>query len=307
MGRDADRELLALAARQNSVFVVADAVGAGLTEHQCEHRIATAQWSAAHRGVYYPAGVELDWRGWLRAACLAGDPGVASHRSALALWDLPGQRRHVVELVTPHGDRVRRPDVVAHQTRDLPTSDLADVDGIPVTAPARSLIDSAAVLHASTLELAVDEALRRELVDLATVWHRLDGLARPGRRGIRALRDVLARRHPDADLAESVREAMLLKALQDARLPSPTPQFEIRDGRGHFVARVDAAYPASRIAIEYDSYLHHGGRRKHLEDLARRNALTALGWQVVHVAAPDLRSGAKAVCDAVRTLLDSAA
>jgi very-short-patch-repair endonuclease len=306
MGGDADRQLFALAARQDCVFTTADALASGLKQSQCEYRVASGQWLVVFGGVYQPPGVELSWRGRLRAACMAGDPGVASHRSALALWDLPGQRRHVAELLTPHGDRVRRVDVVAHQSRDLPADDLTAIDDIKVTTPARTLVDVAAVLHPTVLETTVDEALRRSLVDFATLWCRLEGLAKPGRRGIRPLRRVLAKRHPSADLAESEREAMLLRALRDAGLPAPVPQFEIHDDGGTVVARVDAAYPWARLAIEYDSYLHHGGRAKHVSDLARRNALTALGWRIVHVTAADLRAGTS-LTDAVRTVLQGAA
>lgn len=209
--------------------------------------------------------------------------------------------------MTPHGDRVRRPGVVAHQTRELPDGDITEIEGIAVTTPARTLVDVAAVLHPSTLELAVDEALRRELVELSTLSCRLEELAKPGRRGIRALRRVLCQRRPDAAPTESVRETMLLNALRRAGLPEPWIQFEVQDDHGRFVGRVDAAYPEERIALEYDSYLHHGGRSKYLRDLARRNALTSAGWQVVHVTAPDLRKGATATCDALRTLLKRAA
>jgi very-short-patch-repair endonuclease len=132
-------------------------------------------------------------------------------------------------------------------------------------------------------------------------------MAKPGRRGIRALRRVLAQRRPDGAPTESVRETMRLDVLRRAGLPEPRVQYEVRDEQGSLLARVDAAYPAQRIALEYDSYLHHGGRTKYVRDLARRNVLTAAGWRVIHAAAPDLRNGGSAVCDALRALLRSPA
>jgi very-short-patch-repair endonuclease len=54
------------------------------------------------------------------------------------------------------------------------------------------------------------------------------------------------------------------------------------------VAVVDFAYPDRRIAIEVDGYRWHAGRRRWERDLARRNALTALGWRVLHVTAADI-------------------
>lgn len=303
MGRDADRQLAAIAAKQDSLFTRDTAISCGLTRKQCDQRLATEQWVEVYRGVYHPAGTEIGWRARLRAACMVADPGVSSHRSALAIWDLPGQRRTKVELLTPHSVRVRRGDVVAHQTRALDPSDVTVVDGIPVTTPVRTLIDSAAVLHRSTLQLAVDEALRRALVEFDELWLRFDELSKPGRRGIRELRSVLAARHPDAELTESTRELMLLRVIERAGLPDPVAQQVITDGTGSFVARVDAAYPDLRIALEYDSYLHHGGRSKYVRDLARRNELTALGWQVVHFTTADLTRGGRRLCGTLRAVL----
>jgi len=136
------------------------------------------------------------------------------------------------------------------------------------------------------------------------LWRRLEELARPGRRGIKALRTVLAARHPDAALTESVREHLLLEVLRRAGLPRPIPQFEVRGTDGRLVARVDAAYPDIRLALEYDSYLFHGSRAKYTTDLGRRNRLTALGWRVVHISGTDLRSGPAQLVADVRSLLE---
>jgi hypothetical protein len=46
-----------------------------------------------------------------------------------------------------------------------------------------------------------------------------------------------------------------------------------------------------KIAIEYDSYEHHTGRRAIVHDAARRNHLIALGWAPITATAPDLQSG----------------
>jgi very-short-patch-repair endonuclease len=194
-----------------------------------------------------------------------------------------------------------------HETRWWSSDDVHRLEPVDVTLPARTLIDAAAVLHQSTLELAVDEALRRGLVAFDTLWQRVEGLSQPGRRGIRSLRGLLARRHPEAALTESVYEHLLVKALRAEGLPSPVLQHVISDEAGRAVARADAAYPRAQIAIEYDSYLHHGARAKYVRDLSRRNDLTALGWRVLHVTAPALRSGAPDLCRALRSLLAHAA
>ena len=62
---------------------------------------------------------------------------------------------------------------------------------------------------------------------------------------------------------ESEAEHLILRLLTKQGLPTPTPQYEIRDSDGTLVARVDFAYPDLKIAIEYDSYAHHPGTEAH--------------------------------------------
>src|SRR5205823_3490222 len=101
MGREADQALARLAQRQ-LVFTRDDALACGLSELECVYRISTRQWIAVFRGVYRLAGPDLDWRGLGAAACrAAAGPAAVSYRSALAIHDLPGGRRHVTEISTP--------------------------------------------------------------------------------------------------------------------------------------------------------------------------------------------------------------
>jgi very-short-patch-repair endonuclease len=53
------------------------------------------------------------------------------------------------------------------------------------------------------------------------------------------------------------------------------------------VARVDFAWPAAKIALEYEGRWH-GERQNVARDRRRLNRLTAAGWTVVFVTAEDL-------------------
>ncbi len=303
-----DAELARRAERQYGIFSLRDVTELRFTEAERRERLESGRWQPVHDNAYRVAGAPRLWKGDLLAACWAGGfRAAASHRSALALMNLPGGRRNVPEIVTPRWRRARHDGVVVHETTVLSADDVTGVDGIPVTTPARTLVDAAAVLHPSTLDIAVDEALRRDLVTFDALWTRVAELGGRGRAGTAHLRAFLAARHPDADLSESVRETLLVDALVAANLPRPVLQQEIRDRSGTFVARVDAAYPHARVALEYDSYLHHGGRAKHARDLERRNRMAALGWHVISVTGPALRAGAADACRAVRALLQGAA
>ena len=87
--------------------------------------------------------------------------------------------------------------------------------------------------------------------------------------------------------------------LIDGGLPRPHAQVEVFSPGGRFVARVDLAYVEERLAVEYDGAWHWDQRR---DDDRRRDALRALGWEVLVFSADDLRTPDRVVAR-VRTAL----
>lgn len=85
-----------------------------------------------------------------------------------------------------------------------------------------------------------------------------------------------------AGISESELETRFLRALHEEGLPIPVSQYEVRDG-GHFIARVDFAYPDRRLAIEAYGQRHHSVWSDQEHDLARQNEIIALGWRVIVV------------------------
>lgn len=234
------------------------------------------------------------------AACLAcGPTAVISHLSAAALLGILDRGRRLVEVTIPRSDRRSCPGVVVHRSLALPRADVTTVHAIPVTTPARTLIDLASVETAEALEEALDAALRMRLVSMARLRWRLDEIGGSGRNGAGALRSLLDARAPTSVAAQSPLETRVAQALREAGLPDPVKQYEIRDA-GRLIAVVDFAYPDLRVAIEADSYRWHTGRQRFDHDLARRNALTALGWRVIHVTSTDLTTRRDGVLAEIR-------
>jgi len=145
-------------------------------------------------------------------------------------------------------------------------SDLQDVDRttigvIPVTTPARAVIDAASVLDLARLCELVDAGLTagkptRQALELAVARV----ARRPGRKGIPRLRTALEVWAPGI-VHDSVAEARLFRLLEAWRFPLPIALHVIRDAGGHAVCETDAAWPASRVALDYDSARYHGPRR----------------------------------------------
>lgn len=169
----------------------------------------------------------------------------------------------------------------------IPAVDVTVVDAIPVTTPARTMIDLAAMIPRETVEEALDDALRRGLTSISRLRWRIDELARRGRPGIAIVRALLDARMNKTTVPQSVLETRLLRMIKRAGLPAPRCQHEIKD-RGKLIAIFDFAYPDVRLAIEADGYRWHTGRLRWEQDLARRNAVTARGWRMIHLTATDL-------------------
>jgi len=299
----ADVIVRSLAAQQHGVFHLGQLDGHALTRPTRERRVQSGTWSSLYDGVYRLNGAPPLWEGDVLAACWAGGPrAVASHRTAAALWALPGKRRQPIEIMCPRWRRAQTAELVVHESMALDPDDVSSVDGIPVTSIARTLLDLGAVARPLTVQMATDNALRRELVTLADLHGLLPRLGRSGRNGAGVLRAVLDdrgwRRPTDSEM-----ESLLLDIVQRHGLPVPTVQFIVLSDRGEFLGQVDAAYPAVKLAIEYESYEHHVGKLALVRDSARRNQLIAAGWTVITATAVDLQSGGQDLCNAIRACL----
>jgi predicted transcriptional regulator of viral defense system len=296
-----DRRVAEFATLHHGCFAIQDLRAMEVTAGQRRRRLETGRWLEVYDGVYRIAGTPRSRTGDLLAACWAGgDDAVASHRSAAMLWDLPGGGREVLEITCPRWKRAKESGLVVHETTALSSIDRAVRIGIPVTTIERTIFDLANVVRLTTLDLAIDNALRRELTTLEELHATLARLARRGRRGTQMFRRALAERVPGEGLSESERERLLFGVLRRHGFPPPTAQYEILDDAGVFVARADFAYPDLKIAIEYDSYQEHVGKLALVRDSARRNSVVALGWAPIVATAVDVQNGGGQLADALR-------
>jgi hypothetical protein len=296
MDANKDRAIAELAAAQHGVFTDEQAGSVGLARHHRDSRVRAGRWLVVHRGVYRMAGAPESWRGKVLAACWAVHGiAAASHRTAAEIWALPGGRSGDVEITCHRWDRSFVDGLLVHETKLLRPEDLTMVDGVPVTTVEQTILGLAALVTPNVVEMALDRALQREL----TTRTRLDSFIRDkgarGRNGIGVLRELLRQQDPLAGVPESAMETKLKQLLRRHGLPAPEFQYVIRHN-GQFVARVDAAYPELRIAIEFDSYEHHTGKRAIVRDNDRRNRLRRIRWQTVTFTAADLsRDGGEAM------------
>jgi hypothetical protein len=239
--------------------------------------------------VYAVAGVPDSWSRRV-AVAVASTSGWASHRTAATLWELDGfepREDGEIEVLTPKGRRLERRDKwTVHETRRFREVDLTEVDGIPCTTVARTILDLPAVAHPSAVGQALDSACRRWPDMLTTIGQRFQEVGGRGRAGSRILRVMLEERLGAGRFAQSGFERHALRLVRSIGLPEPVLQCRVSDI--DFVAYLDLGWPAIKWGVECDSLAFHSGKRAHESDRARRRRLKQLGWDLVEITYDDV-------------------
>lgn len=296
---DTERRLAQLARRQHGLITAEQAARASLSTDMQKRRVRSGRFVRVTPGVFALAGTADTWRQRALAAVLAAGPGaVASHTTAAALFGLSSCRFRAVEITVATGRSHRSRLATVHETVDLSRIDMTSIDQIPVTRPARTLIDLAGSVNKSVLEEAVDDALIRRLVTLDRLESRSRELAGRGRRGSVILRDVL-RCWTAGEMAESAAEMRMVRRLVASGLRRPALQYEVRDRGGHFIARLDAAYPDDMVGLEMNGFRWHGTPRRFARDPQRLRRLAAMGWIILPCTPVDLAGDGRELAEQV--------
>lgn len=284
-----ERRLATLAESQHGVFTCAQAAACGFSERMVERRAALGSYERLHPTVYAVAGAPRTWFMEVSAAVLSvNDYAAASHQTAAVLWGMTDRRPDRIDVVTRRWDRVRRPGIAVHESRDLLPQDRAVLDGIALTSPVRTIVDLGAEARPWLVESCLDAALRAELFDLQDVRRLIARVGRRGRRGVGTIRPLVEERLKWRGLTESELEDKFRRLIELSGLPQPIPQFQVRDSSGRFVCRADFAYPALRLLIELDSEAFHMDRSTFQRDRAKQNRALTLGWTTVRFTWEDV-------------------
>jgi len=234
-------------------------------------------WRRVFHDVYVDAEVPDTHALRCRAAGLILPAGSAvTGRSAACLQGLPLGRPHEpVQVLAPSTSRCRAKGLRIHHGV-LPAAQVLPGPP-PVTVPARTAWEIAREPDSVEAVAALDVLLSHRYVSSQTLaaW----AAAKPRSGAAAAIRLADAR-------AESPQESRTRVRLVRAGFPAPLPQYIVR-ADGTFVARVDLAWPAVRVAVEYDG-AWHGNSEQFRRDRARLNRLTEAGWTVPFVTAQDL-------------------
>lgn len=290
-----------IAAANHGIVVGSDVRRSGWHSESAPRKLADrGALVRVDRGVY-AVGYEPAGRSarLMIAVRSAGEGAAVSHRAAAQSWNCSRRRKEWIEVSTPRR-RGDRPGIVLHQRIVLPPEDVTLVEEVPTTTPVRTMADLATVIGADELAHAMHQALYHELTTELELAARGRQLASERARGSRTFAVALSMNLDDCAGTMSRFEDELAAFV---RPRSPVPpllnlKVELPDGG---VAFLDQAWPAYRIYLEGDGFVHRFAATRR-RDAARTSKLAALGWTEFRVTDTDFRRDPNR---AMRPLLDA--
>jgi very-short-patch-repair endonuclease len=265
-----DRLILALARGQHGAVAVRQLEAVGVSRKVMRHRVSMGWLVPVHRGVYLVGPLRSPLSESMAAVLALGDGALLSHYPAAVLWGLRPSPAGRME-VTVVGRDARGPAEISVQRIDhLDPDDATTRDGIPVTSPARTLLDLATQVSAKHLSRATDEARVHRLVTDPSLNEQFQRY--PHHRGTAALKNAL---QTEPALTRSKAERQFLELIRAARLPEP--ETNVRVGNWE----VDFLWRDHNLVVEVDGYAFHSSRSSFERDRRRDAELAAMQIRVM--------------------------
>jgi very-short-patch-repair endonuclease len=272
-----DGEIARIAELQRGIIHRRQLLEADLTAAQIKHRLATGRLHRLYARVYVVGRPRLEPLAAATAAVMHFEGhALLSVRSAGCLWEQIDGPELPVEVTVVGVDARSRQSLVVHRVRKLSQADVRLWKGLPVTSPARTLVDLAGILDMAELEAAYAMTLRRKLVTLDEIS---DAIARaPGRKGVGMLK-ALVDDGAQPTLTRSKYERKLRTLIREADLPQPLVNTKVERHE------VDFFWPKHRLVVEFDGFGTHGHRTSFETDRLRDQRLIAAGYRVLRITA----------------------
>jgi very-short-patch-repair endonuclease len=180
----------------------------------------------------------------------------------------------------------------------LAEADAKQVDGIPVTSLAWTVVDYAGIAHRQQLRSVLEALERRGLY----IGRELDDLLQrtPNRKGVKALRLTIAEMTGPAPWLQSELEEFF----RDLHSQSDLPDYEANVMVEGEV--VDVFWRKERLIVELDGFGFHKSRKQFEVDRLRDAKLQVAGYRVLRITQWRLTHEPQAVFADIRSLLSAA-
>ncbi len=265
-----------LAGADRGVLSVTELRACGLSDTAISGRVRRGWLHRLHRGVYAVGHPNVPLEGRFLAAVKACGPGAAlSHVPAAVLWGFLDWEERLIDVTVPGAYRSHA-GLRIHRSGRLTALDVARFAGVPVTTPARTLLDLAGVLPAPALRAVVRRAQGMQRVNVEQLVAALARL-RPCRGASRLAAVIATGPAPTRSLFESV----VLDLLAEGGLRPPEVNRPLWIGGRKVIP--DFRWPAERLVLEADSAAWHDNPIAREEDAERQALLEANGERVIRV------------------------
>jgi hypothetical protein len=291
-------EVIHRAVTQGGYITRDQLVAMGLSLRSVDRRVNAGELAVVVPGLYqlYRSEGHLDL---MRGAILALPNSVVSHQSAAHLLVLPSLPRLVPTVTVPSYTTHLFPNVTVRRCDDLVPSHLTTVNRIPTTNVARTIFDLGGILSFNRFSAVAQAAVLQGRLSMRELEAVVAELGRRGKRGTRNAKDFLALRAEHLHRGSPL-EARGRSVIADGGLPSPLSEFPIPwDERRRF----DDAYPAARLAIEWDSRAWHAQLESMAADRGRDREAALHGWVVVRFTWRDVTRNPAVVVSTIASLL----
>lgn len=183
---DIDARIAALAAIQHGVIARGQVLSCGGSRSLIDRRVRAHRWEPVHPGVYAVVGSPASFERDVWAAHLAvGAHSVVTHELALSLAGVQRVPRRPLTFTVPHGGHARTHGAFVHQIDDLRPHHVRLSAGLPVSTPARAVVEVASTFGSKHLGTVLDEVvIERRLTSYPQISAVLSEVARPGKRGV---------------------------------------------------------------------------------------------------------------------------
>ena len=298
---DLSNRIIEQALKNGGTITSAEAQALGASREWLARREREGWLERCGFSTYRLPGAESEWRATLAAACHRLG-AVVSHESAAQLHGMPRLRRGLLIVSVPVRRTNRYPGVDVRQKTDLTPDQITQASGLPVTTPARTIIDMSAQIGVKRLGRLVDSSVAQGSTSYEAVLALFQRLGRRGKPGTQRMRKVLEDRGGAPDRDPSELEHRLLDLIESVGLPPPSGEFHA-PWLAHTNGRVDLAYEDHRLVIEGDSRRWHALADAFLADRERDNRAQLAGWRVLRFTWWDIEQRPEYVVLTIRAAL----
>ncbi len=301
-----DAVIMGVAARRGGVCTRAELLAQGIGTAAISRRIATGLLRPTQRGVYLIEELATALTP-LHHAIARVPGGELTRFTAGRLHDHPiGPTADpaIVDVATAHGFNHRIEGVALHRRRrSTSPHDLVVIDDLPVTGPAMTIVDLAAVVGPARLRHIVHTQITVGSPTVDELVACFEAVARRGVNGIAALRKVLESVVDDQAPVASALERALASLLRTSGIEGFQSQYRPPwfDGRR---GSVDFAHPNLRIVLEADGRRWHRREQEMAEDRRRDRMAASHGWVTIRVTWHEVNARPAATADEIRSIVD---